>query len=340
MGGAGAGAAPGGGLDTASLAAYLRRQGLALDGPLTAAPLPGRAGCHLLRGGGCTFHLQLAVPDGNLTGEDLARQHQLLGRLTAAYPYAPRPLVLGTDAAVLGTPFLLLEPARGTFLGAGPPPGGTPAPALLARLGAGFMDCLAALHAVDVVGLGLRELGTPEGYLERQVRHWGARWARVRRGPLAAMDELAAWLPVHQPPTRGPAVVHNAFRLDNLLLDPWDLTRIVGVAGWEAATVGDPLIDLGNALAAWAEGGDPAALGGTLSRQPGSPDRCALVERYAAASGRPLGNPLFYFVHGLFQAAVRVAESWHDGAPPVALTARATLGLRALERGRVEGLGG
>ena len=42
------------------------------------------------------------------------------------------------------------------------------------------------------------------------------------------------------------------------MLDPDDLRRIIGVLDWEMATLGDPLMDVGGALAYWAQADDDA----------------------------------------------------------------------------------
>ena len=73
-------------------------------------------------------------------------------------------------------------------------------------------------------------------------------------------ERIMEWLEENRPPERGPGcIVHNDFRLDNVVLDPEDPLRIVGVLDWEMATLGDPLMDLGASLAYWVERDDPPA---------------------------------------------------------------------------------
>ncbi len=57
------------------------------------------------------------------------------------------------------------------------------------------------------------------------------------------------------PATHESALIHNDYKYDNLVLDPNDATKIVGVLDWEMCTIGDPLTDVGTALAYWT---DPA----------------------------------------------------------------------------------
>ena len=117
-----------------------------------------------------------------------------------------------------------------------------------------------------------------------------------------------AWLDEHQPADRPHVLVHNDFRFDNLVLDPEDPTRIVGVLDWELATVGDPLMDLGSALAYWVQADDdPAFL--AVRRQPthtpGMLTRAEVVERYATARGLEVTPEQwrFYDVFGAFRLA-------------------------------------
>jgi aminoglycoside phosphotransferase (APT) family kinase protein len=139
--------------------------------------------------------------------------------------------------------------------------------------------------------------------VERQVTGWIGRYDKARTGDVAAMEQVARWLSEHMPPESGPAIIHNDFKYDNVLLDPADLTRIVAVLDWEMATLGDPLMDLGTTLGYWVE---RAAIGPTML--PGSLTRRELVERYEQASGRAVANPLFYYCFGLYKIAVIIQQ--------------------------------
>ncbi len=59
-----------------------------------------------------------------------------------------------------------------------------------------------------------------------------------------------------QPADVGACLIHNDYRLDNLVLDPAQPTNVRAVLDWELATIGDPLMDLGSSLAYWIEPGD------------------------------------------------------------------------------------
>ena len=152
-----------------------------------------------------------------------------------------------------------------------------------------FVDNLARLHSLDYQSIGLGDLGKPEGYLERQVRGWTERYHGSRTHEFSEVERIVSWMKEHMPSTSGAALVHNDYKYDNLVLDPSDITKIMGVLDWEMCTIGDPLTDLGTALAYWIDADDPEPLQkirwGPTTR-PGSMTRAQLVERYAEKTGR------------------------------------------------------
>jgi aminoglycoside phosphotransferase (APT) family kinase protein len=102
-------------------------------------------------------------------------------------------------------------------------------------------------------------------------------------------------------------LIHNDWRLDNLILAPAPPFALRAILDWEMATVGDGWMDLGNALAYWVQADDPPALQ-ALRRQPshlpGMPTRRELVARYAEALGVEAPDFRFEEVAGLFRLAV------------------------------------
>jgi aminoglycoside phosphotransferase (APT) family kinase protein len=96
------------------------------------------------------------------------------------------------------------------------------------------------------------------------------------------------------------------------MVRPGGPQQIVGVLDWEMATVGDPLMDLGGALAYWAQADDDLIMRGPLRRQPtdapGMLTRTEVVARYAERSGLPVEDWAFYEVFGLFRLATIVQQ--------------------------------
>jgi len=128
-----------------------------------------------------------------------------------------------------------------------------------------------------------------------------------KRMSLAEMDALYAWLKAHIPASSGPSLVHNDYKLDNVMLDPASPSRVVAVLDWEMCTVGDPLIDLGIFLCYWAERGDPEARRESISpvtTEAGWMTRAEIADRYAEISGRDVSGTAFYETFALFKIAV------------------------------------
>ncbi|WP_411278966.1 phosphotransferase family protein [Gemmatimonas sp.] len=241
---------------------------------------------------------------------DVGREHGILEALHARGVPVPKPVARCDDAAVIGAPFYLMEHVDGVILRGTPPDSLTAnvaaMPAKLAVLSQTFVQTLVQLHAVDVSTEPLASLGRPAGYVQRQVQGWTKRWVSSRTGDVPELDFVADWLEAHRPPDRATALVHNDFKLDNLVLEP-DLTRVRAILDWEMATIGDPLMDLGTTLAYWVEPGDAPifrALGLGITALPGNLTRAELVQTYGAHGGIDVSDAPFYYAFGLFKVAV------------------------------------
>jgi len=241
---------------------------------------------------------------------DMAREFHWLAAMHEAFPLAPRPYVLCEDSGVIGSVFYAMERRHGVVVRTDEP-AQIAAPADRRRLSDAVVTALSGLHAVDVAGGTLSALGKPAGFVARQVTGWTDRWHRAKTTPLAEMEDLARWLQQHLPPDAiPPAVVHGDFKLDNLMLDPGDIGRIVAVLDWEMSALGDPLIDLGILLAYWVPGAaaGPRDALTTVTDRPGYFGRDEILDRYAATSGRDLSNVRFYETFAVFKIAVVIQQ--------------------------------
>ncbi len=235
---------------------------------------------------------------------DMTREHRVLSVLHQAFPEAPRAFHLCTDPSIMGAEFFVMERHRGHVVRSGWPPELDGAPASRRRVGDAMIDALARLHRVDYRAIGLGELGRPDGFLERQVAGWTDRWHRAKHEDLEAMTELAGRFAEAVPAPQAAALLHNDYRLDNIMVD--DDGRVVAVFDWDMATTGDPLVDVGTTLAYWAEPGDSlfrliSLEGFALAEVMRKAD---VVERYGLTSDLDLGNIRYYHAFGLFRVAV------------------------------------
>jgi aminoglycoside phosphotransferase (APT) family kinase protein len=348
---------PGEELDLGSLEPWLRARLSGAEGPLAVEQFPlGHSNLtYLLRVGARELVLR-RPPFGAKAiraGHDMGREYRILSRLWAAWPKAPRALLFcEEEGSPLGAPFYLMERARGVILRSGQPSGEIP-PERMRRVSQGLVDTLVEIHAIDYARAGLADLGHPEGYVERQARGWTERYRRSQTDEVAPMEAVAAWLGGAIPPSPAPALIHNDLKYDNLVLDAEDLTRVVAVLDWEMATIGDPLADLGTALAYWIDPDDPddlraLPLGSTTI--PGNLRRSEVAARYAEKSGREVRHLVFHYVAALFKVAVIAQQIYFRYAKgftrderfagfSAAVRVIARQAARAIERDRIYGLG-
>src|SRR5438477_2844714 len=265
------------------------------------------------------------------TAHDMAREFRWLSAMHRVFPLAPRPYLLCEDTSVIGAVFYAMERRRGIVVRVEEPPA-LANPAARRRLSGALIDTLADLHAIDVNANGLQTLGKPAGFVERQVRGWTERWQRSRTDALPEMDALATWLREHLPgDPASPSVVHGDFKLDNVMLDPDDVGRLVAVFDWEMSALGDPLVDLGIVLTYWEPTAPPEQRDAltTVTDRPGYFTRDEIIERYAARSGRDLSGIRYYEIFAVFKIAVVIQQIYYRYVQGQTTDARfATFGAR------------
>jgi aminoglycoside phosphotransferase (APT) family kinase protein len=303
-------------LDIARLQPFLQDH-LGNTGPIAIKQFPGGHSnlTYLLRFGNRELVLR-RPPFGSKvrSAHDMAREFRVLSKLHTAYQLAPKALLYCEDPSILDAPFYLMEPIPGLIIRRDPPPTVPFPPATARRLSEAFIDNLARLHTLDYAATGLADLGKPQGYLERQVKGWIERYHNSKTHDLPEVDRISPWLVARMPATHESALIHNDYKYDNLVLDPNDATRIVGALDWEMCTIGDPLTDLGTALAYWTDAQDPEdfqEIRSAPTTLPGTLTRAQLVERYAAATSRNPGDMIFYLAFARFKVAVIIQQIYY-----------------------------
>jgi aminoglycoside phosphotransferase (APT) family kinase protein len=300
--------------DVAALERYLEGKLPATGGPLEVEQFPGGHSnlTYLLRYPAAEYVMR-RPPLGPLApkAHDMGREHRVLKALWPVFPPAPRPFVYCDDPAVIGAPFYVMERRRGLVIRREEPTEWGADPSLRRRASLALIDTLVDFHAVDWKAIGLESLGRPDGFVARQVTGWAERWERAKDREVPAITDVARWLAERLPAPVDATLVHNDWKLDNLMLDPADPGRVVAVFDWEMCTLGDPLVDLGTLLCYWAEEGDPYARQGPVvqvTSLPGWMTRAELVERYAARSGRDVSTIAWYETFALYKTAVVVQQ--------------------------------
>lgn len=299
---------PGEVLETEHLEPYLRAHLPETTGPMSVRQFGnGHANLTYAIAFGETEYVLRRPPHGPLPkgGHDMAREYRVLSKLWRTFPLAPRAFVLCTDPAILGADFVVMERKVGIVIRRELPVRIATDPAACRRLGEAFIDTLAAFHRVDYVSAGIADLGHPDGYLERQLDGWVARWEAARTPRFPDATAAIAGLRATRPESGAPALVHNDFKLENAIVDRADPTRVVAILDWDMCTVGDPLADLGNVLSLWTDLGQEPAMGSSTmpTGAPGFPTRAELIARYAAATGRDCSRAAWYHAFNIFRYA-------------------------------------
>jgi len=238
------------------------------------------------------------------SAHDMGREYKVQKALAPVFPYVPEMIAHCTDLSVIGVEFYVMRRIAGIIP--------------RAKLGVSMsaedtrtlclhvIDTLIDLHKVDVEKSGLSSLGKGAGYAERQIKGWSDRYQKARTWNVPKYHSVIAWLEKNTPSDIATCVIHNDFRFDNVILDPNQPTNVIGVLDWELATLGDPLMDLGNSLAYWVQADDDFFARQTRRQPthlPGMLTRDEVVAYYCKKTGFSPTNWAFYEVYGLFRLA-------------------------------------
>jgi aminoglycoside phosphotransferase (APT) family kinase protein len=295
-------------LDWAKVEQYLRAHiaGIAA-GPLTVRQFPSGAS-------NLTYLVQIGAWEGVLRrppfgpvppkAHDMRRESGLLQHIHPFFPLAPEPYLFCDDLEVMGVPFYVMERRKGIVLNDAFPRGIAVTPELCRSLSKTVVDTLVEIHAIDWQKAGLAAFGHPEGFLERQLTGWIERYKRSETPDSPDVTALVHWLVEHIPASPAATLIHNDFKLNNMLLDTHDLTKPVAVLDWEMTTIGDPLFDLAVSLCYWIQHDDSAemrAIQPTVTYLPSFLSRREMMQRYASRSGRDLSSMQFYLTFAYFK---------------------------------------
>ncbi len=249
------------------------------------------------------------------SAHDMGREYRILKALQSRFPYSPKPLLYCEDGSLMGCPFYVMERIEGIILRKDLPQDMRLSPEDAKKLSENYIDILCSLHSLDHKELGLENLGRPEGYIKRQVEGWIRRYRDAKTEDAPDCEKIMKWLIEKMPQDIDkPSIIHNDYKFDNIVLNPEDPLQIIGVLDWEMATVGNPLMDLGNSLAYWIQKEDPDNLQmirmnatnvkGMLSRE-------EQVSLYAEKMGLVPDNFDYYYCFGLFRLAVIAQQIYY-----------------------------
>ena len=301
------------GLDLDIVTEFLRSRDVPIAGPMRGQLVSGGKSnlTYLLNDGSQSYVLR-RPPLGNIPpgAHDVAREYRVMDALAGSTLPVPAMTAVCLDEAVIGVPFYVMEAVPGVVLRHRDQVAQLPE-AVRTNLGEALVDTLADLHEIDPAALGLSNLGRPAGYLQRQLDRWLRLYQRIKLRDLGQVESIAAALQATLPASGGAAIVHGDYRLDNVIVDHHDKSRIAAVLDWEMATLGDPLADLA-ALVMFSDqpGQDFNPITQGLTAFSGFPTPNQVVERYVQRRGLIVDDLDWYLVFAKFRLAV-ILEQIH-----------------------------
>jgi aminoglycoside phosphotransferase (APT) family kinase protein len=304
-------------LDIAAVETWLKNQGVNLQGHAKVTQYSGGASNWTYRLAYDNADLILRRPPKGTkakSAHDMAREYNVQKYLAPFYPVLPEMIALCQDESVIGCDFYVMKRIEGIIPRANLPKELQLDEQQVQQLCLNVLDKLIELHQVPYQGTELEKLGKGEGYCRRQVEGWDARYSMALTPNVPDFAFVREWLQQHIPADSKTCVIHNDWRFDNVILDPQQPTQVIGVLDWEMATLGDPLMDLGSALAYWIQDDDDALMKSSR-RQPtnlkGMLTRQQVVDYYLDKTGLKPDNWAFYEVFGLFRLAVIAQQIYY-----------------------------
>lgn len=308
---------PGEALDIEAVEHWLKSQGVVLEGQVELTQYSGGASNWTYRLKYQNVDLILRRPPQGTkakSAHDMQREYEVQKNLAPYYLVLPKMLALCQDHSVIGCDFYVMHRIEGIIPRANLPAQLSLDEQQIHRLCLNVIDQLIQLHQVPYQGTALEKLGKGEGYCRRQVEGWDRRYEQAHTPNVPTFQFVRQWLLAHIPADSTSCVIHNDWRFDNVILDPENPTEIIGVLDWEMATIGDPLMDLGAALAYWVEATDSPIFKATRRQPthlPGMLTRQQVVEYYLQRSGLKPDNWVFYEVFGVFRLAVIAQQIYY-----------------------------
>ena len=243
-----------------------------------------------------------------VSAHDMKREFLIQSRLKPVYDLVPNVVALCEDHSILGSDFYVMDRIQGEIFRRDVPE--TLTKDDISIMAKSLVSGLVQLHAVDPTIL--QELNKGAGYVQRQVEGWSKRYRNALTDDVPDGEDVMSWLDANRPDDVGSCIIHGDWRIDNMVFDLAH-KKLAGVLDWELATVGDPLMDLGSALAYWVDRDDEPMFA-SLRRQPshleGMPTRKEFIATYLELSNRKCDDFTFYEVFGLFRLTVIIQQIW------------------------------
>ena len=288
-----------------------------LEGPMEISQFPsGRSNLTYLLAFPSRHFVLRRPPHGTKakSAHDMLREFTFMRALKPQFDTVPEVYLHCAETHIMGSEFFVMEAVPGELIHEAIPTTWNWNAEKTRAFCSSFWDRMIELHSLDLNSLELGGYARPSGYVERQVTGWNRRYANAQTPDAPDCGTIMDWLTASMPKEEEAAVLHNDFRIDNVILDASNPMEVRAVLDWEMAAVGNPLMDLGNSLAYWTEQADgqaalqaasqPSACEGMFSRQ-------EVIHYYGSKTGRDVSQFRFYYVSGLFRLAAIIQQIYY-----------------------------
>lgn len=292
----------------AALEAFLVREGL-----FDCAPEPRRIGdghsnlTYRIRVKGGDAVLRRPPPPPVPKGaNDVMREARILSALSAEDVPTPGVLAVAQAGEVLDVPFYVMDHVPGHVV-TGRLPAGFDAARDGEAMSLALVDGLAKLHAVDWRSCGLGDFGQPENFNLRHLKRVEALMNQRDGKTPAWLADMASTLKAVAPSESGASIVHNDYRIGNVIWSEASPPALLAILDWELSTIGDPLLDLGYFVCCHPVAGADLTPTQELSAamlHPGFPPRESLIEHYASQTKRDVSKLAWYAAMASWKLAV------------------------------------
>ena len=247
------------------------------------------------------------------SSHDMAREHMVQHSLNKLFPLAPKSIHLCEDDKIIGSKFHLIERKKGIVIRKEMRSELDGSRNKIRLLSFKMIDILAELHKLDPSQVGLGDFGRPDGFVLRQLNGWDDRWKKASEEKIKAnrFNKLVTYLRSNIPKPQGATILHNDFKLDNIMWDVDNPLLPVAVFDWDMCTRGDPLMDIGHLLNYWIDEDDDYEANLITSMPVKNilyPKKNEIIDHYALKTGFSIKDVDWYYAFGAFKLAVIIQQ--------------------------------
>ena len=250
------------------------------------------------------------------SSHDMYREHRVQSSLNTLFPLAPKSLYFCNDETIIGSKFHIIERRNGFVVRKQLDPYISPTKDNLRKISFKIIDVLSDLHKINPDEVGLGDLGKPDGFVLRQLNGWEERWKKSTEETdlNSKFDKLISYLRSTLPQPQTVTILHNDFKLDNIMWSNADPFDPIAVFDWDMCTRGDPLMDLGHMLNYWIDETDNEDCKLITSMPVDKilyPTRKDIVDYYSRKTGFNVENINWYYAFGAFKLAVILQQIFY-----------------------------